>query len=125
MGVVAPPIALLPDGRRALVGAKGLHAIDAETGQLGKVVLPDMTVTALAVPPDARFIVAGLRYPARRPSIVVALPARLAPLRQFPSRRASRPHDSGSRARWQSGHLGSQSVSCRAMASRMVAKESA
>ena len=49
----------------------------------------------------------------------------VAPLRQFPSRRASRPHDSGSRARWQSGHLGSQSVSCRAMASRMVAKESA
>jgi hypothetical protein len=50
---------------------------------------------------------------------------RVAPLRQFPSRRASRPHDSGSRARWQSGHLGSQSMSCRAMASRMVAKESA
>jgi hypothetical protein len=49
----------------------------------------------------------------------------IAPLRHFPSRRASRRHDPGSRARWQSGHRGSQSTSWRMMASRMVAKESA
>jgi hypothetical protein len=71
-GIGTPPIVLLPDGRTALVGAKGVHVIDASTGVERKVVLGDATVAALAASFDADFLIAGLgaASPSTRPSFV-------------------------------------------------------